>query len=212
MTTRGPRQLCSLTVALELVSQPWALLVVEALLEGPLQPAELADALPGIDATTLRERLGELQDAGLIAAPDCIGHPELLGLTAVGRGLEPSIRALGGWGATVESAAVTESQVLPQLLVGLVRRLVGDGQTSEVNEAYELRVGKHVLHVDIDEGRTEVRPGPAQAPSVIVEASVEWLCDLAAGGEPVANTRSGEGVTWSGDAEARGRCARALGP
>jgi DNA-binding HxlR family transcriptional regulator len=189
--------------------------VVHSLLAGPRRRREIEESLPGIDDPTLDRRLAELVDLGLVELglvelPDGELQPDTYGLTGLGRGLEPSIRLLASWGATVKGG--DGSGVLQALLVGIVRRLVSAGEPPGVSECYELRVGAQVLHIaaTATHGTSDVRPGPAESPVVIVETSVDALCDLVGDVGPRARSAMRE-ITWSGDSDARDRCARRLG-
>ena len=94
MAARDYGQYCSITRALELVGERWALLIVRDLLVGPRRYGELAAGLPRIPSNILAARLKELQGAGVIRR---VPHSRVIvyELTPYGRELEPVVLALG---------------------------------------------------------------------------------------------------------------------
>ncbi|HST82770.1 MAG TPA: helix-turn-helix domain-containing protein [Kineosporiaceae bacterium] len=97
MAARDYGQYCSITRALELVGERWALLIVRDLLVGPRRYGELAAGLPRIPSNILAARLKELQAAGVIRrAPR--SRVIVYELTPYGHELEPIVLALGAWG------------------------------------------------------------------------------------------------------------------
>jgi DNA-binding HxlR family transcriptional regulator len=90
-----------LRAALAAVGDRWTLLVVAALLDGPLRFGDLQEALPGIAPNVLTQRLRRLEHDGLaIAQPYCDRPPRYVyELTEAGRGLAGVLRLLADWGA-----------------------------------------------------------------------------------------------------------------
>ena len=89
-----------LEAALDRVGDRWSLLVVEALLDGPRRFGELGDALPGIAANILTDRLRRLERAGILRSSPYQDRPTRLAyeLTADGRALASALRLLADWG------------------------------------------------------------------------------------------------------------------
>jgi DNA-binding HxlR family transcriptional regulator len=97
-----------LAEALARVGDRWTLLVVEALLAGPLRFSDLLGQIPGIAANILSERLKRLErDALLVARPYSERPPRAAyELTAQGKELAGALRLLAHWGARhADSAA-----------------------------------------------------------------------------------------------------------
>jgi DNA-binding HxlR family transcriptional regulator len=63
---RGYEDACGLAHALELIGERWAPLVLRELWLGPRRFSELRADLPGISANVLTQRLGELEERGLV--------------------------------------------------------------------------------------------------------------------------------------------------
>ena len=91
----------ALAEALARVGDRWTLLIVEALLPGPLRFNDLADQIPGIAASILSERLKRLErDALIIARPYSDRPPRAAyQLTAEGTDLAGALRLLADWAA-----------------------------------------------------------------------------------------------------------------
>lgn len=96
-----------LEAALDRVGDRWSLLVVEALLDGSKRFGELGDALPGIAANILTDRLRRLERAGILRSSPYQERPTRLTyeLTADGRDLASALRLLADWGARRSSDA-----------------------------------------------------------------------------------------------------------
>jgi DNA-binding HxlR family transcriptional regulator len=98
-----------LAEALARVGDRWTLLVVEALLAGPLRFNDLTDQIPGIAASILSERLKRLERDGLIVARAYSERPPRAAyqLTAAGAGLAGALRLLADWAARHTDASQT---------------------------------------------------------------------------------------------------------
>jgi DNA-binding HxlR family transcriptional regulator len=90
-----------LSSALRRVGDRWTLLVVGALLDGPLRYGELQDSVPGIATNVLSSRLKDLERQGLVATHPYSRRPFRLEyqLTSVGAELAGVMRLLAAWGA-----------------------------------------------------------------------------------------------------------------
>ena len=99
--TSSERQPVPLEAALDRVGDRWSLLLVEALLDGPRRFGELGEALPGIAANILTDRLRRLERAGILRSSPYQERPTRFAyeLTADGRALASALRLLADWGA-----------------------------------------------------------------------------------------------------------------
>jgi DNA-binding HxlR family transcriptional regulator len=90
-----------LAEALARVGDRWTLLVVEALLTGPLRFNDLLGQIPGIAANILSDRLKRLERDGLLLARPYSERPPRAAylLTAEGRELAGALRLLAYWGS-----------------------------------------------------------------------------------------------------------------
>jgi DNA-binding HxlR family transcriptional regulator len=92
--------------ALDRIGDKWSLLVVAALLDGPLRFGELQEAVPGIAANILVARLRRLTREALVVARPYSERPPRFAyeLTAAGTELAGALRLLAGWGARQHEA------------------------------------------------------------------------------------------------------------
>lgn len=100
VSRRSYRQYCGLAVALDVVAQRWALLIVRDLAPGPRRFTDLFGALPGISTDMLAQRLRELEEAGALQRVE-LADPApatLYQLTERGRGLARITGELAQWG------------------------------------------------------------------------------------------------------------------
>jgi DNA-binding HxlR family transcriptional regulator len=90
--------------ALTRVGDRWTLLLVEALLDGPMRYGELADAVTGIAPNILAARLKRLEQDGLVTATPYSERPRRhrYALTADGRALAEALAVLAAWAARVD--------------------------------------------------------------------------------------------------------------
>jgi DNA-binding HxlR family transcriptional regulator len=91
----------SLAWAAERVGDRWTLLIVHALLAGPLRFGELGDVLPGIATNVLSQRLKRLEADGLLLSNAYSARPPRFSyeLTQAGRELAGVLALLAQWGA-----------------------------------------------------------------------------------------------------------------
>lgn len=86
-------------VACTLITKPWTVLILRALLSGARRRMEIHQFVPDINARTLGKRLCDLELAGII---ERIVHPDVpvrieYEVTRKGESLEPLIRAFEEW-------------------------------------------------------------------------------------------------------------------
>ena len=83
------------------VGDRWTLLIVHALLGGPLRFGELAETLPGIATNVLSQRLKRLEADGLLVSAAYSARPPRFSyeLTQAGRELAGVLVLLAHWGA-----------------------------------------------------------------------------------------------------------------
>jgi len=89
------------------VGDRWSLLVVAALLDGPLRFKELLAAVGGIAPNVLSQRLRQLEQAGVVVAEPYSTRPprHLYELTQAGADLAGAVAQLAAWGAAVSGRA-----------------------------------------------------------------------------------------------------------
>src|ERR1700712_2935969 len=85
--------------AIELVGKRWTGAILLVLLDGPLHFSGIRQLVPELSDRLLSERLKELESEGIVERRGLDGSPVRVEytLTAKGRALEPTLRALKGW-------------------------------------------------------------------------------------------------------------------
>ncbi len=142
---------CLAAHALNLIGDRWALLVVRELMFAPKRFQMIRAGLPGITASVLTGRLGQLAQAGVVA------HDERLGiytLTDAGRGLLPVLESLCRWALTVPghdpTRFISPSALMISMGVNLMRdRANGIEALAGFDfggEAFEMRLAAGRLH------------------------------------------------------------------
>jgi DNA-binding HxlR family transcriptional regulator len=109
-TAREPSPLAD---ALQRVGDRWTLMLVDALLAGPLRFGELQEAVGGIAPNILSQRLRHLEREGLVLARAYSERPPraVYELTEEGRELSGALRLLAAWGARRSGEEVARHEV-----------------------------------------------------------------------------------------------------
>jgi DNA-binding HxlR family transcriptional regulator len=99
--SRTPDDATPLHHALSRIGDKWSLLVIAALLDGPLRFGDLQEAVPGIAPNILTQRLRHLAHEALVVARPYSERPPRSSyeLTASGAELAGALRLLSDWGA-----------------------------------------------------------------------------------------------------------------
>ena len=97
---RPARSPCPVACALDLLGDRWTLLVVRDLLLGKSRYGDFLGAPEGIPTNILAERLGRLEEAGVVTRAPYQDNPPRFAyqLTQKGKGLLPVLRAVKDWG------------------------------------------------------------------------------------------------------------------
>jgi DNA-binding HxlR family transcriptional regulator len=90
---------CGTALALELVGERWALMVVRELMFGPRRFTEIRNALPGLSANVLTQRLEGLEESGILVKRKLPppASAQVYELTPWGYEAEATLQVLGRW-------------------------------------------------------------------------------------------------------------------
>ena len=96
----------SLDAALSRIGDRWSLLVIAALLDGPLRFKDLSRTVDGIAPNILTDRLRRLERSGVVASVPYSARPVRVEyrLTEDGQELGSVLRMLAGWGGSMSAA------------------------------------------------------------------------------------------------------------
>ena len=195
-------QHCSLALALDVVGDRWALLVIRDLLLGPRRFGELLEGLPGIGTDILTGRLRDLEAAGLVSRRQ-EGRASWYDLTDEGRALQPAMRELASWGVRRFLAPPLAETFSPRSTLTLLSMgTAGAIDVEGVDGRYEIRVEPEVATMDVVGGRVRATQGPADDPTATVSFTQAGVLALVMG-SPL------ESLVATGEAQVDGDAARA---
>jgi DNA-binding HxlR family transcriptional regulator len=193
-------QHCSLALALDVVGDRWALLVIRDLLLGPRRFGELLEGLPGIGTDILTARLRDMESAGLVTRRQ-EGRASWYQLTDEGRALQPAMRELAIWGVRRFLAPPLAEQFSPRSTLTLLSMGAGDQvDVDGADGSYEIRVGSEVATLDVVDGRVRAAQGPAAGPIATVTFTQAGVLALVMGSPLQSLVATGEAkVEGDGD-------------
>ena len=162
---------CGTAFGLEVLGERWAMLIVRELLLGPRRFSDLREALPGISAKVLTERLESLRQWGVLTRRQTPppAPAQLYELTQWGYRAEPAIMELGRWAALsrmhdprlpLSSASLMTSMKTMQLpaLKHAADMVIG------------MQVGAETFVVSIRGGQFSARRGEAEGCDAVMRA------------------------------------------
>lgn len=136
----GSDDYCAFTKALEHLADRWSLLIVAELIESsPRGFNALAAGVPGrISRSVLTERLRRLERLGIVARDDENGTSSDYRLTAVGRGLAPTLLSLREWAVTWLPDDPDAAERDPDLIFAWLARRIDEGSLPKRQTVIEL--------------------------------------------------------------------------
>jgi DNA-binding HxlR family transcriptional regulator len=88
-----------------IISSKWSIEIIRVLLTGPARFSRLRASIPAVSATVLIAKLRYLEGMGVVTKctlpppADC----EVYDLTALGRGAEPTVKAIEEWAKSLQA-------------------------------------------------------------------------------------------------------------
>ena len=188
-------------MALELVGERWALLIVRELMFGPRRFSQLRASLPGISANVLTQRLEGLEVAGILIRrklPPPADDVQVYELTPWGYESETAIQELGRW-------AVRSTQHDPTLPLSAAsimmsfRTMIDRSRSGKKPMTAGFRLGNESFVARIDSDGISVERAEAKDTDFIIEAKPTALAAVVYGGIPPADAEAQGMVKLSGD-------------
>lgn len=102
--------------ALNAIGDRWALLVVRELMFAPKRFQMIRAGLPGITASVLTQRLGQLVQGGIVDHHEALG---IYALTDLGRGLHPTLCELCRWALLLPGHDPTRHISISALMISI---------------------------------------------------------------------------------------------
>ena len=202
-TKRSYKEGCSVSHALDLVGERWALLVVRELLLGPKRFSDLRDALSGASSNILSLRLHDLEAIGVLRKyrADAPVSGLVYELTDWGHALEPVLFALGDWGTKSpfwdpQAPSTVDSLVLA--LRARAKSLFAGG--APVTGACHMRVdGYRLFTLRFSGAGLDIARASVPDPDAVVEMDSCTLKSLVNGDETLDDALDEGRVKFGGD-------------
>lgn len=182
-----------------------------------------------IDGETFRVDVAdgslEIRD-GRAPTPDFVYGSDLWTFIAIGARVLDPVEAVTAGLATVEGDLAAGLRSIDLLGVHLARKdlrggLLGAAQLHleqrhlepDISEVYEIRLGEQILHVQLEDGRAAIRPGPAAtSPDAVVTADLATALQVAIGRLPLDEAVKSGALRAQGRRDAIGRALALFSP
>ena len=187
---RGYEDACGVALALELIGERWAPLVLRELMLGPRRFSGLRRDLPGISANTLSQRLADLEERGLVRRTRLPPPASVQVYEATEWGLEaaPVLRSLGRW--AVRSPSHDPGQfVSPVSIIMSMQTMFDPARAGGIAARIGLRFGEAGYVVDIGNGRLDARRADPAGCDLVFTASPGEIAGILYGGAPLDTVR-----------------------
>lgn len=202
---------CGTAHGLELIGERWALLVVRELLLGPKRFGDLRRDLPGISANVLTQRLGQLEETGIVhrrklPPPAAV---QVYELTAWGYEAEPIVVELGRWAA--RSAA--HDPTLPLSATSLMlsfRTMFDTRRAGDLTTSIGFRLGDETFLTRVERGRLLAARGDADGAAAVITGSPSAVAMSVYAGVAFADAESQGTLRIEGDRKAAHSFAQAF--
>jgi len=203
---------CPLSMALDVLGDPWSLLVVRALMSGPRQRESLCQFLTGLDGSALNETLAALVSADVIRCDrEDVSQPDAtFELTARGASLAPVLESLTTWGLTdlLLTGRTAQAQQNPD-------RFDQTWTMADVadpkDEVYAWTIDGTTFALEVA-GMTITRKlGRPREPAATLDTSFEVFDAVLSGRLPISEALMRDELRLSGSAESISRMFRGVG-
>jgi DNA-binding HxlR family transcriptional regulator len=191
---------CGAAHGLELVGERWSLLIVRELLLGPRRFGQLRDALPGVSANVLTQRLESLEQSGIVVRRELPppGNAHVYELTPWGYEAEPILQTLGRWAA--RSPAHDSSLPLSAVSLLLSFRTMFDAkQAKGLDCKVALQLGPEWFVLHVTEQGIEIERGSAKALDLTLSAEPVALAAVVYGNRPLSEAETAKDLQITGD-------------
>lgn len=120
---KGYGQFCPVAKTAEIFAQRWTPLIVRELCFGPKRFTEVHGGVPLMSRALLVQRLGELEEAGVVATEPLV-QGKLYRLTPAGKHLGGIVSMMSDWGQRHGQGRIAQEELDPTLLMWGMRRQI----------------------------------------------------------------------------------------
>jgi DNA-binding HxlR family transcriptional regulator len=165
-------QHCGLAHALEVVGEPWALLLIRDLLVEPKTMADFRKGFPPMTGDDLSARLEELERAGVIRRRESLAQSDssVFELTEYGAELEQIVVTLCRWGLRTLGNLRRDEIMTPDGLITALRVTFRPEASRGMHVNFVVEFGPMVAHACVNDGEVEIGKGHLLNPDLIIEA------------------------------------------
>jgi DNA-binding HxlR family transcriptional regulator len=192
---------CGTAMALELVGERWALLVVRELMFGGRRFSELRAGMPGISANILTLRLEGLERVGIVQRR-MLPPPasaQLYELTPWGYEADIILQQLGRWAARSPLHDPTLPLSAASIMMSFRTMFSAERSRGEIVQL-GFRLGSDTFAIETHTDRIVVtRADPKECAAIVSAVSPMALAAVVYGGQPVAAAEAAGSLTVTGD-------------
>lgn len=191
---------CGTAHALELVGDRWALLIMRELMLGGRRFSQLRADLPGISATVLTQRLGELEERGLVVRRTLPppASVQVYELTPWGYEAEPIIREMGRWAARSPLHDPTLRISGVSMLLSL-RTMFDRDRARGLDAMIGFQFGEDVYRARVSAEGLAIERGAPEGAKVVFEGDPTAFCAAVHGGVPFEELEARGALAVTGD-------------
>lgn len=120
---KGYGQFCPVAKTAEIFAQRWTPLIIRELCFGPRRFNEVHSGVPLMSRALLVQRLGELEEAGVVATQP-LAQGKLYALTAAGEQMSELICLMSEWGQRHGQGRIAHEELDPTLLMWGMKRQI----------------------------------------------------------------------------------------
>lgn len=205
---RSYAQFCPIALALDVVGERWALLIVRELLIRPARFTDLRRGLPGIASNLLTERLRSLEEAGIVERDDLPppAASAVYQLTERGYALRHVLRELAMWGAPMLAEAPNDDAAESHWLALVATMAFRDLPSADLGPlSASIRVGPNAISLSVAPDGVSVAVQPAANPDVVVTADPAHAVALLTGAISPVVARTQAAARFDGPSDAVSR-------
>lgn len=191
---------CAVAHGLNLIGERWAMLVIRELLLGPKRFTDLREALPGVSAAVLSQRLEDLEAAGVLHKRT-LPPPapvQVYELTDWGYDIEPVFQTLGRWSARSPHMAFGAPMSVSSVVLSM-RTMVDRTRIGDTARAVQLRLNGEPIRVTLARRALKAERGEHPSPEVTVTTDPNSFAAMLYGKVPVEAMEAQGAVTLSGE-------------